>query len=63
MPANGRWDLIRRLKVKEEITKFIVKYKDKITKHPNELISTLLDVEEPRRLQRFKPTDLTDRFS
>ena len=41
----------------QEITKFSVKYRDKITTHPNELASTLLEVEEPRRLQRFKPTD------
>jgi hypothetical protein len=34
--------------IREEITKFSVKYKDKITTHPNELASTLLE-EEPRR--------------
>jgi hypothetical protein len=42
---------------------FSIKYRDKITTHPNELASTLLEEEEPRRLQRFKPTDLTTRFS
>jgi hypothetical protein len=31
-----------------EITKFSVKYRDKITTHPNELASTLLEEEEPR---------------
>jgi hypothetical protein len=49
--------------IREEITKFSVKYRDKITTHPNELASTLLEEEEPRRLKRFKPTDLTTRFS
>ena len=49
--------------VREEITKFIVKYKDKITTHTKELASTLLEEEVPRRLKRFKPTDLTTRFS
>ena len=49
--------------VREEITKFSVKYRDKTTTHPNELASTLLEEEEPRRLKRFKPTDLTTRFS
>jgi hypothetical protein len=49
--------------IREEITKFTVKYTDKITTHPNELASTLLEEEEPRRLKRFKPTDLTTRFS
>jgi hypothetical protein len=50
-------------KIREEITKFSVKYRDKITTHPNELASTLLEEEEPRRVKRFKPTDLTTRFS
>jgi hypothetical protein len=49
--------------ITEEITKFSVKYRDKITTHPNELASALLEVKEPRRLKRFKPTDLTTRFS
>jgi hypothetical protein len=49
--------------IREEITKFSVKDRDKITTHPNELASTLLEEEEPRRLKRFKPTDLTTRFS
>jgi hypothetical protein len=49
--------------IREEITKFSVKYRDKITTYPNELASTLLEEEEPRRLKRFKPTDLTTRFS
>jgi hypothetical protein len=49
--------------IREEITKFSVKYRVKITKHPNELTSTLLEEEEPRRLKRFKPTDLITRFS
>jgi hypothetical protein len=46
-----------------EIAKFSVKYRDKIKTHPNELAFTLLEEEEPRRLRRFKPTDLTTRFS
>jgi hypothetical protein len=49
--------------ITEEVTKFTVKYRDKITTHPNELTSTLLEEEEPRRLKRFKPTNLTTRFS
>jgi len=40
------------------MTKFSVKYGDKITTHPYELASTLLEEEEPRRLKRFKTTDL-----
>jgi sRNA-binding carbon storage regulator CsrA len=49
--------------ITEEITKFGVKYRQKITTHRNELASTLLEEEEPRRLKRFKPTDLITRFS
>jgi hypothetical protein len=44
--------------VRGEITKFSVKYRDKITKHPNELASTLLEEVEPRRQETFKPTEL-----
>jgi hypothetical protein len=36
--------------IREEITKSSVKYRDKITTHPNELASRLLREEEPRRL-------------
>jgi hypothetical protein len=49
--------------IREEITEFTVKDREKITTHQNELESTLLEEEEPRRLERFKPKDLTTRFS
>jgi hypothetical protein len=49
--------------IREEATKFSFKYIDKITTQPNELASTLLAEEEPRRLKIFKPADLTTRFS
>jgi hypothetical protein len=49
--------------IREEITKFTVKYRDEITTHPNELASTLLEEEEPRKWKRFNPTDLTPKFS
>jgi hypothetical protein len=49
--------------IREELTKFSVKYRNKITTHPKEHASTLLEEEEPRRLKRFKPTDLTTSFS
>jgi hypothetical protein len=49
--------------VRKEITKFSVKYRDKITTHINKLTSPLLEEDEPRRLRRFKPTDLTTRFT
>jgi hypothetical protein len=38
----------------KEITKFNVKYRDKITTHTNEIASTLLKKEEHRRPKRFK---------
>jgi hypothetical protein len=49
--------------VKAEITKFSIKYGEKLTAHPNELTPAPLEEEEPRRLKRFKPTELTTRFS
>jgi hypothetical protein len=42
--------------IREEITEFSVRYRDKITIHPNVLVSTLLE-EEPTRLKRFKQPD------
>jgi hypothetical protein len=48
--------------IREEITNFSVKYRNKITTYPNELASTLLEEEEPRRLKIYIPTDLTTRF-
>jgi hypothetical protein len=41
-------------RIGEQITKFSLEYRVKITAHPNELASILLK-EEPRRLNRFKP--------
>jgi hypothetical protein len=49
--------------VKAEITNFSTKYREKLITHPNELIPALLEEEEPRRLKRLKPTELTIRFS
>jgi hypothetical protein len=49
--------------VKAEKTYFNIKYREKLTTHPNELTPALLEDEEPRRLKRFKPTELTTRFS
>jgi hypothetical protein len=45
------------------MTKFSINYRNKTTTHPNELASTLLEEEELRRQERFRPTDLTTRFS
>jgi hypothetical protein len=49
--------------VKAEITNFGTKYREELTAHPKELIPALLDDGEPRRLKRFKPTELTTRIS
>jgi hypothetical protein len=69
--VNAPWYIFNKVvhrdlkvpKIRAEISKFSVKYKDKITTYPNELASILLEEEKPRRLKRFKPTDLTTRFS
>jgi hypothetical protein len=49
-------------KIREEIIKLSVMRRYKITTHPNELASTLLEEEEPRRLKILKTIDLTTRF-
>ena len=50
--------------VREEIKKCSVKYSRRLQVHPNELaVSLLRHEEEVRRLKRFKPSDLSDRFS
>jgi hypothetical protein len=49
--------------IREEITQFNVKYRDKIPTHSNVLASTLLEEEELKILKSFKPTDLTTRSS
>jgi len=49
--------------VKEEITHFSTKYREKLLTHPNELIPAILEEEGPRRLKRFITTELTTRFS
>jgi hypothetical protein len=50
--------------VREEVTNISWKYKGKITTHTNELATILLnDEDEPRRLKRHKPNDLTTRFT
>jgi hypothetical protein len=50
------------LAVKAEITNFSTKYREKLITHSNELTPALLEEEEPRRLKRFKPTEITTRF-
>ena len=49
--------------VKAEITNFSTKYREKLITHPNELIPAILEEEGPRKSKRFKPTELTTRFS
>jgi len=49
--------------LKAEITNFSTKYREKLITHPNELIPALLEEEGPRRIKRFKPTELTTKFS
>jgi hypothetical protein len=49
--------------VKAEITNFSIKYREKLITHPKELTTALLEEEEPRRLKRFKPSELTTRVS
>jgi carbonic anhydrase len=49
--------------VRDEIMKFSTNYRAKLVTHPNALTSILLVEPGPRRLKRFRPTDLPTRFS
>jgi hypothetical protein len=71
MIADAPWyvpnDVIRNdlgvTTVKEAIKQLSVKYSDRLKKHPNALARDLMS--QPirnRRLKRFKPNDLPNRF-
>jgi hypothetical protein len=69
--VNAPWYIPNRLlhtdlqisTFRDEITKFSTKDRDTLLTHPNELTSILLDDEGPIRLKRFKPIELTTRFT
>jgi hypothetical protein len=48
--------------VREEITKHCIAHKDKLLQHTNQLIPIIREEQWPKRLKRYKPTDLTHRF-
>jgi hypothetical protein len=48
--------------VKEEIRRYSSHYGDRLRIHPNRLAVNLLRLPDNRRLRRFLPTDLPDRF-
>jgi hypothetical protein len=48
--------------VKEEIRRYSSHYGDRLCTHPNHLPVNLLRLPDNRRLRRFLPTDLPDRF-
>jgi len=49
--------------IREEITKFSTNHRAKLLTHPNNLTSNLLTEQGPERLKRYKPLDLSTRFS
>lgn len=54
---------LKMTSVKVEIKNFYTKYKDRLSAHPNVLAVNLLNTEnDVRRLKRFKPSDLSERF-
>jgi hypothetical protein len=70
--VNARWYVPNGLihsdlnvpAVREVITKLSVRYCGTLQAHPNHLANILLeDEEENRRLKRFKPSDVTTRFT
>ena len=49
--------------VKKEIERYSEHYEERLRRHPNELATNLLNMNlVVRRLKRFKPLDLRDRF-
>jgi len=48
---------------REEITKHSIAHKAKLLQHTNQLIPIILEEQGPKRLKRYKPTDLTHRLS
>jgi len=48
--------------VKNEISSFFKNYSSRLEAHPNHLANELNEAEKLRRLKRFKPNDLKDRF-
>jgi hypothetical protein len=46
----------------EEIRRFSSRYGDRLRTHPNHLAANLLGVPVNRRLRRYLPNDLPDRF-
>jgi len=49
--------------IREEITKYSTNHRAKLLTHPNTLTSNLLTEQGPERLKRYKPLDLSTRFS
>jgi len=49
--------------IREETTKFSTNHRAKLLTHPNNLTSSLLTEQDPGRLKRYKPLDLTTQFS
>ena len=49
--------------VREGVTKHGTTHKDKLIRHPNQLIPILLEEQGPKRLKRYNPNNLTHRFS
>jgi hypothetical protein len=64
VPNNVIQRDLHMVSVKEEISKYSVKYHNRLSHHPNKLAMNLLNTEaDVRRLGRFHPTDLPKRFS
>lgn len=69
--ANAPWFVpntiiqhdLKMCSVNDEIKNYCQKYKKRLMVHPNELAVNLLDTQnDTRRLKRFKPLDLSERF-
>ena len=59
MGFNSAFKGLKVPTIREEITKFSVKYRDEMTTQPNNLACTILEEEELRRLKKIQ----TNRFN
>jgi hypothetical protein len=69
--VNAPWYVLNKLlhtglqmpTIREEITIYSTNHRAKLLTHPNNLTSNLLTEQGLGRLKRYKPLDLTTRFS
>jgi hypothetical protein len=62
VPATLSWRDLQISSIKEEISHYSSHYSDRLTAHPNDILLTLLEPPECKRLRRHLPNNLPTRF-